>query len=199
MPLIHRPANEGILRAQIKDVVFIDPGRQDQERALQYFFSGGRILDKLHQIILINNLARRDGDILAHLELAFIRHADAKIALSAFEVGQQIGQALQQILATGFGSTTQHFRISQGEIRGAHRIHELAGIKIHLLRGFLIQPLGVMHQALHIAGREQITLPDEVEHFILAPGLILEALILLVFRDHVGRGLTHHAARGVLP
>ena len=75
----------------------------------------------------------------------------------------------------------------------------MAGIKIHLLRGFLIQPFGVMHQALHIAGREQITLPDEVKHFIFAPGFVLEALIFLVFRDHVGRGLTHHAARGMLP
>ena len=75
----------------------------------------------------------------------------------------------------------------------------MAGVEIHLLRGFFIQPLGVMHQALHIAGREQITLPDEVKHFILAPRLILEALVLLVFRDHVGRGFTHHAARGMLP
>ena len=199
MPLIHRPANEGILRAQIKDIVFVDPRRQDQQRALQHFFSSGRILDQLHQIILINNLARRDGDILAHLELAFIRHADAKIALPTFKVGQQIGQALQQILATRLRRAAQHFWIGHSEIRGAHRIHELAGIKIHLLRGFLIQPFGVMHQALHIAGREQITLPDEVKHFIVAPGFVLEALIFLVFRDHVGRGLTHHAARGVLP
>ena len=199
MPLIHRPTDEGILRAQVKNVIFVDPGRQDQQRALQHFLSGGRILDQLHQIILINNLARRDGDILAHLELAFIRHADAKVALPAFKVGQQIGQALQQILATGLRRAAQHFRIGHSEIRGAHRIHELAGVEIHLLRGFFIQPLGVMHQALHVACGKQIALPDEVKHFILAPRLILEALVLLVFCDHVGRGFTHHAARGMLP
>ena len=199
MPLIHRPADEGILRAQIKDIVFVDPRRHDQQRALQHFFSGGRVLDQLHQIILIDNLARCHGDILAHLELAFIRHADAQIPLPAFQVGQQIGQALQQILATRLRRAAQHFRIGQGEIRGAHRIHELAGVEFHLLRGFLIQPLGVMHQALHVARGKQITLPDEVEHFIFAPSLILEALILLVFRDHVGRRLTHHAPGGLLP
>ena len=75
----------------------------------------------------------------------------------------------------------------------------MAGVEFYLLRGFFIQPLGVMHQALHVAGREQITLPDEVEHFIFAPGFMLEALILLVFRDHVGRRLTHHAPGGLLP
>jgi len=55
------------------------------------------------------------------------------------------------------------------------------------------------HQALHVAGREQIALPDEVKHFIVAPGFILEALILLVFGNHGRRGFTHHAPRRVLP
>jgi len=66
--LAHRPADEGILLAQIEDVVLVDPGRDDDQRPLQHLGGHRLVLDELHQVVLEHHAAGRGGDVLAELE-----------------------------------------------------------------------------------------------------------------------------------
>ena len=66
-----------------------------------HFFRCRFILDELHQVVLENDLARRDGDVLADLERLDVGHADRELALAALEIAQQVLQAFDQVLAAG--------------------------------------------------------------------------------------------------
>src|SRR3546814_11979123 len=63
-----RPADEGVLRPQVKDVVLVDPRRDDQQRPLGDIVGRRRVLDELHEVVLVDHLARRKGDVLAERE-----------------------------------------------------------------------------------------------------------------------------------
>ena len=92
MPLVHRPLDERVLRAEIQDVVLVDPRRNDEQRALAHRVGGGRVLEELHQIVLEDDLAGGDGDVLAQLELVEIGHPDPESPLSPFEILEQVRQ-----------------------------------------------------------------------------------------------------------
>ena len=156
-------------------------------------------MDQLHQVILEHHLAGGDGDVLAHLELAVIGHPDAQLALAPLQVGEQVGQALEQIGAAGLGGAAQHLGVGHDEIRRAHRIDELAGIEIHFLGRLGVQPLSALHHGGEIPAAQQITLPNEIKHLIFAPGIILEAAVAARLLDHRGRIAAHHPPRGVGP
>ena len=161
---------------------------------------GRRVLDQLHQVVLVDDLAGRDRDVLADPEFAVIRHADAELALAALEVGQQVRQALQQVLAAGLGGLAQHLRIGQQEVGGAHRIDELPGVEIDLLRRLRLHAIDAADHVLEEAGGQQVGLLDEVEDLVVAPGLVLEAAVLRVLGDDRGGPvLAHHPPGGILP
>ena len=61
--------HQRILRRQIEDVVFHDPGRHDQDRLGPDLVGRGRILDELDQPVAIDDLAGRHRDVAADLEL----------------------------------------------------------------------------------------------------------------------------------
>ena len=149
----------------------------------------------------IDHLALGDGDVLAELEGVRVGHLDGQLAAPALEVREQIVQAAQQVLAAGLGGPPQHLGVGEQEVGRAHRVDELARVKIDLLRGLGVEPVDVAHHVLHVAGGEQVGLLDEVEDLVLLPGVILEAAVLRVRLDH-RLGLAVHAedpARRVLP
>ena len=197
--LLHRPAHEGVLGPEVEDVELVDPGREDEERALQHRFRRRRVLDELHQVVLEDDLARRHRDVLADAELGVVRHPDAEPALAALQVVQQVRKALEQVLAAGLGGAPQHLRVGQEEVGRAHRVDELAGVEVHLLRRLLVHAVDVGRHVLEEPGGQEIGLPDEVEHLVLAPRLVLEAAVARVFGDDRLHLLAHHAPRGVLP
>ena len=199
MALRHRPTHETVPRPQVQDVELVDPGRPDQQRPLQHLLGRGGVLDQLHQFILKHHLAGGDPDIAANLEGVGVGHLDVQAALAAFQVAQQVVQALQQVFPAGLGRLAQHLRVGQQEVAGTHRVDELARIEIHLLCGFRVQPVHVRDDILHEAGRQQIGLLDEVEDLAFLPGVILEAAVGGGGVDHRGVVHAHHPARGILP
>src|SRR3546814_20840112 len=56
-----RPADEGVLRPQIQDVVLVDPRRDDQQRPLGDLLGRRRVLDELHEVVLVRSEERRVG------------------------------------------------------------------------------------------------------------------------------------------
>src|SRR3546814_4377012 len=83
-----------------------------------------RVLDDLHEVVLVDHLARRQGDVLAELEGLDVGHLYPEAALAALEVGEQVVQALHEVLAAGFQRRAQHLRIGHHEVGGGHRSEE---------------------------------------------------------------------------
>src|SRR3546814_8608454 len=82
-----------------------------------------RVLDDLHEVVLVDHLARRQGDVLAELEGLDVGHLDPEAALAALEVGEQVVQALHEVLAAGFQRRAQHLRIGHHEVGGRSEEH----------------------------------------------------------------------------
>jgi len=116
----------------------------------------------------------------------------------ALEVHQQVAQAAQQVVAAGLHGAAQDLGVGQQEVGRAHRLDELAGVEVDLLRGARRQAVDVAHDVLHVAGGQQVGLLDEVEHLLL-PGGVAEARVLGVGLDHRRGVEAPEAARGVLP
>jgi hypothetical protein len=199
MALVGAPLDPGIALAQVEDVVLVDPGRDDQQRALVLFLGGRAELQQLDHLVLEDHLARRRGDVLAHFEGRGIGHLDAQLAAAFLDVAQQVVEALEQVLAVALDRFAQHFRVGQGEIRWRQRVDELAGEEVHLLARVLVEILDVGYRVVDVARGDQIGLLDEVEQEVFFPFGVGEALVALLRLGH-GRALhAHHAQRGVLP
>src|SRR5207244_2525610 len=95
MSLVHRPLDEGILLAQVEDVVLVDPWRNDDQRRARYLYRRGRVLDQLHEVVLENHLAWSRRNVAAELESRFVSHADA----APLDVSEQIVEAFYEVLA----------------------------------------------------------------------------------------------------
>ena len=63
VPLPDQIAHQGILRRQVKDVVFHDPGRHDQHRLRHNGVGCGTVLDQFDQMVSEDDLSGSDRDI----------------------------------------------------------------------------------------------------------------------------------------
>ena len=68
MTLFDGPFDEGIIGAEIKDVVFVDPWGDDEEGAFMDGLRGWFVLDELHEVIAVDDGAFGGGDIFAECE-----------------------------------------------------------------------------------------------------------------------------------
>ena len=117
MPLGDGPFDETVFFSQVKDVIFIDPGRRDQQRCFIDLGRARAVLNKLHQPVLIDDLARRGRDVFADLKGFIIGHARHEFfALAAREIGQQRPRAADQVFAPGVDGFPEHGGIGQGKI-----------------------------------------------------------------------------------
>ena len=198
--LVDRPLDERILLAQVEDVELVDPRRHDQQRPLQHLGGRRRVLDQLHQRVLVHDLARRDRDVLAQLELAAVGHADAQLAAAAaLQVAQQVVQAGEQVAAAGVDRRAQDFRVGHREVGRRQRVDVLAGEEVDLLARVLVQPLDAGHRAMGVAGGDQVGLLQVVEHEVVFPVLVLEPLVAPGRLGHRRDRHAHRLQPGRLP
>ncbi len=112
-------------------------------------FRGRGILDQLYQVILIDHFPRGCGQIAANFKRVRVGHGNLQLALATFNIVQHVFQTANQIFPFGIQGFPQNFRIGQDKIGRGHRIGKLAGIKLDLLGGFVIQPVNIMDDILH--------------------------------------------------
>ena len=110
--------------------------------------------DQLHEFVLIDDLPRRGGEILADPERRGIGHLDFEPAFATFEIGQQIVQPFDQVFPAAFDSCAKNLRVRQNKIAGRHRVDELSRIEIHFLSGFVVEALDVADGRLQPPGAE---------------------------------------------
>ena len=109
MPLLHRPADEGILLAQVEDVVLVDPRRNDEQRA-PYTCSVIGVYWMSCMRSSGDHLAGRGGDVAAELERALVGHRDAQLPAALLDVGEQVVQTAHQVLSAARHRLAQHLR-----------------------------------------------------------------------------------------
>ena len=142
--LVDAPFDVGFFRLQIEDVELVDPRRHDQERRAQHRLRGRRVLDQLHQFVLVDHLARRRRHVDADHEVGRIGLADAQRAVAGLDVLGQHLHAANQIVTVGCQRLAQHFRIGHHEVRRRDRVGNLMDVELGLLAGVRIDALGVL-------------------------------------------------------
>jgi hypothetical protein len=195
----HGPLDEGVLLAQIEDIVLVDPGRDDQQRPLVDLFGGRRVLDQLDQVVLVDHLARRHRDVLADLEGLGVGHPDLQPAVAPVQVVQQVPQPLDQVLAARLHGRAQHLGVGHDEVGRRHGVDELARVEIDLLGGLVVQALDLLNGGLDPARAQQIGLLDEVEDVVLVPGGVGKAPVVALGLERGFARTADQALRGGLP
>ncbi len=183
--LVHR-----VLRPHVHHIVLVDPGRDGQHRDLAHLLRGRRVLDQLDQAVAVDHLARRDRQVLAHLESAVGHHAYPAL----LQVRHQVLHALQQVGPAGARDLFQHLGVRGGEIGGAQRVGVLLRPELGPLvqiGAHLLQPVGHIH---HPLGGDEIDLLHQVKGQVLAPGLVSEPP---VFWHHLFAGLAPQPGVGI--
>ena len=89
---------------------------------------GGGILDQLNELVAIDDLTGRDGQVAARRERLGVRHLD----LAGFKIAQQVLRAVHQILTAALDRFVDDLRIGEQEIARADRVDELAQVELQL-------------------------------------------------------------------
>jgi hypothetical protein len=116
----------------------------------------GRVLDQLDQVVPVDHLARRHGDVVADLEGVGVGHPDLQPAVAPLQVVEQVLQPLDQVVAPRFHGRAQHLGVGHDEVGRRHGVDELAGVEVDLLGGLVVQALDLLHGGLDPAGAQQI-------------------------------------------
>ena len=194
MSLLDEPAHHRVLRLEIEDVVLVEPRRHDEQRPARDALRRGRVLDELHQVVLPDDLAGRDGEIHADFEGRLVRHADSQPSARGIDVVQQVERAAHEARAAGRDGLAQHCRIRPREVDGTHRREHLACVEARLSAFRVGESRAALASREQRARRGVVALSQGVEVRMLAPGRIGEGAI--------GRARGHRRprrARAVLP
>ena len=192
-PLVHHPFDQGFVGREVEHVELVDPGRHQQHRNPQHRIARRRVLDELHQFVLEHDLAGRQREVAADLELARVGLAQFQLAVAGLDVLGQHLHAAHEVFPVRRQRLAQHFRVGENEIGGRDRRRDLLHVEIRLVARVRIEPLGVAHQLRGPIGGDEIGLLHRVEERILRPFRIGEAAVRGGGRGHRRHGLARHA------
>ena len=143
--LVDAPLDVRLLRTEIENVKLVDPRRHDQQRRAQHGCRRRLILDELHQLVLVDHLARRDRHVAADLEVGR-GLADAQRAASGLHVLGEHRHAARQIVGVRRHGLAQHFRVGQDEVRRRQRVGDLLDVELRLLARVVVDALRLLHE-----------------------------------------------------
>ncbi|MNM83477.1 hypothetical protein D3C81_955390 [compost metagenome] len=172
-------ARQAFLRAQVEHIELVDLRRHHQQRAGMHLFGDGPVLDQLQHVVAVHHRAFAGTQVLAHLEGV---HVDlAGHAAVVDQVLGQVGQAVEQALATGLEEALDRCRVGQG-VGGGHCLghqvdDELATADV--LRG----QVAVADPVLKLLAPGQVRLQIATIQWVLAPGRIIETTVVAIWRQ----------------
>src|ERR1700740_1762295 len=82
MSLIDGPFDERVLRLQIENIELVDPRWHDEEWPPANFSCRRRILDQLHELVLVDDFSGSRCDVFAEAESYHVSHRNRKAAIS---------------------------------------------------------------------------------------------------------------------
>jgi hypothetical protein len=159
---------------EVGDVELVDLGRDGDKGALVAAPGGGRVLDELEHLAAVNDLARRDGQVDAHLEGAGV-HRGRHAAVVA-EVVEGVTGSGEQAAAPGLGGFGQGVWVAEECVRRCHGFGEQHDRETGPLTTLVIQAQAVdkLQQCVAI---DQVRLQEPVVERIVSPGVVGEALV----------------------
>src|SRR5215207_8076795 len=171
--LFHEVPDHALLGCKVKDVVPVDPGREEDYGRLVDLLGRGLVLDELDEIVAVDDLARRHGDVLPKLEGHRIGHAEAPL----FEVSEQVPRPLCETRPPRLGNAPQRSGVGEHEVDRRHRVHELLEVELEapLLLGVLA--VGLFGLVQEVLGGEQVRLLERLVEGIVLPLGLGEALV----------------------
>ena len=134
-------------------------------------------MQELHQLVLVDDLARRGGEIGADLEGAEVGLTDAELAAASGDIAGEVLETLDQVRAIAGQRQLQDLGIGEGEIRRRQRIGDLIDIEARHVLGVRVADIGIGHRVLGPAHGQQIGLLQEIEDLVLLPVGVEEALV----------------------
>jgi hypothetical protein len=180
VPLLHRVADERVLRLQVEDVELVDARRHHDERPLVDLGCQRLVLDQLHQRVFVHHRALAGGDVASHFEGRLVGLRD----LAFLQVAEQVVDAALQALAAAFQERLLGSGI-EGEKVGRRRgLDPLVDRVPDALLGALVR-LHRLGHAAHEIGIEQVGARQHRRGGVLLPGRVGKARILDGFGDPV--------------
>jgi len=175
------PAHEGVPGLEIENVILVDAGRDNDQRAPVHSRSGRRVLEKLDQLVAEDDVAGRHREVAANLERLLVAHRNA----AAPRIGGEVGEPSHQARPLGRERALQHFGIGRHEVRRRERIdvllrHEREPFLVLFGQRRDVRELG------EIFAEQQIALLQESEVGELAPFLGREAAVADCGMRHFG-------------
>src|SRR4029077_16062868 len=102
-----------------------------------------RILDQLHELVLVDDFSWGHCDVFADAESLHVGHCNCKPAIAALQICKEILQTAQQVLSAGFQGCCEDLRIGGDEIGRRQGINELARVEIDPASGGVVDALDV--------------------------------------------------------
>ncbi len=179
--------DERVLRPEIEDVVFHDPGRDDQHRLGMDGFGLRLVLQKLEQVVAEDDLAGGAGQGLAD-DVGAVEIGPGAAQRGGDVDGQHRG-AVHQVRTGGVARRLDHLGVEEGEVRGREGVEHLPG---HEGDAVGIAAVGAAHRLGRLVPpvmRGKEALLHQVEG-VLPPAFVVEAMVGLARPE--GRFLARH-------
>ena len=187
VPVLHRPLDQAASGREIHDVVLVDPWGTRQQRGCVDLVGLGQVLQQLHDLIAVDDLARRGRHVLADPEGAGVDLT--RPATVVEDVVDTVACAGHHALTAGVERPLERRRIGQEKVRRRQRVDEQVDCESRLRARRLVQLRG-REQVLGEPAKHQIGLAQGEEPRVVLPRWIGEALV---------PGVRGHGARGAAP
>ncbi len=140
---------------------------------------GRRVLNELHDVILVDDFARRRRKIAANLKGRQIRLRDFEKIVRALHVFDKVFEPFDQITDIGCKCFRAAPRGWCREVCRRAGTCDLVEVEAGFVALALIQAFGLFKQCFCPIGREQVELFAEIEVRVVAPFRVLEAVVAL--------------------
>jgi hypothetical protein len=144
--LVHQVFHHGIPGRQVEDVVFHDPGRDEQDRFRLDFRRGRFVLDQFHEPVPEDHRSGGAGQVFSHAEtFGAGRPFMSDLAL---DVVEPVLPASPEVHASLLQGAVEDDRVGPGVVGGGKHVQDLTGHEIgHVLVVVRRPPEGVVRRA----------------------------------------------------
>ena len=199
--VLHGPFDEAALRRQIHHVVLVDPRRTAQQRCGVDLRRLRLVLDQLHELVAVDDLARRRRDVLAEDERGGV-DLPRSAAVGPHVVDEVLG-AVEYAAAPGFEGTFERRGIGRKEVRRSDRVQGETGEHARLFGSHCVDA-GRIDEFHDGAVRCCVNQPQRDEERVAVPGRIAEPAVLgiqsgrhgLAVTEPLGQRLGWHLCQG---
>jgi len=168
--LLDRPTDEEFRGPQIEDVELVDPGRMISN-GRRFTFRRRRVLDQLHQIVLVDDLPGVAATFSPILNAVGSVMLIARRPLPRSRSSSRFFETVDQVLAALSIVARSTSGLVKIKLDGA--IASTSGlIEIDLACGVIVQTFDILDRAQNAAGAQQVALFYEIDSRAVIPRLV---------------------------